>query len=203
MPDTSELAAVERVVQRLKENVEDELKGTLKRNQSSAVKTVEMNAKRLIESKADVGKLGEKPGQQSLYNSFGSYVTTTTTKEGLSGKLVVGSTAPHAAALNEGTGGQDGYDIYPSNKERLIFEGAPGDDYLTSNPGIEAVDYGGGDNGGDLVTMKAGAPVNHPGVAETSYFEKSVAYLGEEIGEDLNRNIRKAIIESGFKPSTK
>jgi len=199
MADTSELVAVERVVQRLKKNVSDELENTLEQNQLGAVKTVETNAKRLIDSKSDVGKLGQKPDQQSLYNSFGSYVTKNTTSEGISGKLVVGSTAPHAAALNEGT---DPHKIFPNEEPRLIFEGAPGDSYSAGAEKIETVETGGGYRGGDLVTMKEGFPVEHPGVSETSYFELSLIKIRKDISNDLDKNIRKAILESGFKPST-
>jgi len=199
MADTSDLANVERAVQQLKKNVSEEMEDTLKRNQGSAVKKVQMQAKRLIEANADVGKLGEKPEQQSLYKSFGSYVTKDVTSNGVSSTLVIGSTAPHAAALNEGT---DPHEIAPSNKPELIFEGAPGDDYLLTNPGIAGVDREGGDNGGDLVTMEPGAPVNHPGVSKTSYFEISLQQLSEEIGDELNNNVRAAILESGFKPTT-
>ncbi len=199
MADTSDLANVERVIQQLKNNVADEMEDTLKRNQGSAVKTVESQAKRLIEASADVGKLGEKPEQQSLYESFGSYVTNDVTSEGVSSTLVIGSTAPHAAALNQGT---EPHEIEPTNKPELIFEGAPGDEYLLTSPGIAGVDIGGGNNGGDLVTMEPGVPVNHPGVSKTSYFEVSLQQLTKDIEEDLNNNIRAAILESGFKPST-
>lgn len=198
MADTSDLANVERAVQQLKNNIEDEIEDTLKRNQGPSRKTVEMNAKRLIESRADVGKLGEKPEQEPLYESFGSYVRKDVTSNGFSSTLVIGSTAPHAAALNEGT---DEHEIEPTNKPELVFEGAPGDEYLKTSPGIAGVDIGGGDNGGDIVTMEPGVAVNHPGVSETSYFEVSLQELSENIQEDLNNNIRTAILESDFKPS--
>lgn len=203
MIDSANLGQLKTAVKRLKKNVADEMEDTLQKNAKSSEETVVKNAEAMIEAKADVGALGDKPGQESLYDSFGSRVSKDVRKDGVSVKLTVGSNAPHAAALNEGTDQGDGYEIAPTNKPQLVFEGKPSDEYLVSSPGISSVYEGAGDSGGDIVTMKPGVPVTHPGVSETRYLETSLDIIEDEIGDELNNAIRRAILESGFKPSTK
>jgi len=203
MIDSANLGQLKTAVKRLKKNVADEMEDTLQKNAKSSEETVVKNAEAMIEAKADVGALGDKPGQESLYDSFGSRVSKDVRKDGVSVKLTVGSNAPHAAALNKGTDQGDGYEIAPTNKPQLVFEGKPSDEYLVSSPGISSVYEGAGGSGGDIVTMKPGVPVTHPGVSETRYLETSLDIIEDEIGDELNNAIRRAILESGFKPSTK
>lgn len=200
MIDSANLGQLKTAVKRLKKNVADEMEDTLQKNAKSSEEIVVKNAEARIEAEADVGALGDKPGQESLYDSFGSRVSKDVRKDGVSVKLTVGSNAPHAAALNDGT---SPHEIAPTNKPQLVFEGKPSDEYLVSSPGISSVYEGAGDSGGDIVTMKPGVPVNHPGVSETNYLETSLASIEDKIDDELNNAIRRAILESGFKPSTK
>lgn len=194
---------VEQAIVRLKENVAEEMENTLKSQKGFAEETVEKNARVKIGSRAEVGALGEKPDQQSLYDSFGSYVSKDITSDGIAAKLVVGSDAPHAVALNDGTEDLGGYKIFPKNATSLQFEGKPSDSYSEEANSIYSVDDGAGEMGGDIVTMESGNPVEHPGVSAARYLETSLPTIESTIDRQLDTNIRKAILESGFKPSLK
>jgi hypothetical protein len=173
-------AKIENLESSLERNVQDEV-------EDQAEKLVD-DIERTIESMGLVGDPSDKPGQIALKDSF---ITV-----GGGEKIVVTSTAPHAAAIEEGA---SNHPIMPDGDNLLSFVPENPSEYPQAS-GDEYVPFGTWYDPEEGVVFSTGIE-DHPGNKPYNYMLPAQRKWWPFASSQIRGSVKSSIVSAGFKPA--